>query len=126
MYKLGKRVPSGKEILSNINLSFYPGAKIGVLGNNGAGKSTLMRIMAGVDPNYEGDAAPAKWAKIGYLEQEPKLDDEKTVRENIEVAVASTRSLITRCCVVLATPCGQGARVCFAQHVVCSRISRSE
>ena len=62
MYKLGKRLPNGKDILQNINLSFYPGAKIGVLGNNGAGKSTLMRIMAGVDANYEGDAAPARSA----------------------------------------------------------------
>jgi ABC-type glutathione transport system ATPase component len=70
MYKLSKQVSSGgKKILSNINLSFYPGAKIGVLGNNGSGKSTLMRIMAGVDQTFEGDAAPARWAKIGYLEQ---------------------------------------------------------
>jgi len=96
MYKLGKRLPNGKDILQNINLSFYPGAKIGVLGNNGAGKSTLMRIMAGVDPNYEGDAAPARWAKIGYLEQEPKLLEDKTVRENIETAVAGTRQLLQR------------------------------
>lgn len=81
MYKLQKLVPSGKKILDNINLSFYPGAKIGVLGSNGAGKSTLMKIMAGVDNTYDGEAAPAKWAKIGYLEQEPKLEDEKSVTE---------------------------------------------
>ena len=73
MYKLSKTVPSGKQILSNINLSFFPGAKIGILGSNGAGKSTLMRIMAGVDANYEGDSAPARWAKIGYLEQVIRL-----------------------------------------------------
>ena len=96
MYKLGKKVSSGKQILSNINLSFYPGAKIGVLGNNGAGKSTLMRIMAGQDDTYDGDAAPARWAKIGYLEQEPKLSEEKTVMENIEEAVQETRDLLLR------------------------------
>jgi ABC-type glutathione transport system ATPase component len=96
MYKLGKRVTNGKEILSNINLAFYPGAKIGVLGNNGAGKSTLMRIMAGTDKEYEGDAEPARWAKIGYLEQEPKLTEDKTVMENIEEAVADTRELLAK------------------------------
>jgi sulfate-transporting ATPase len=96
MYKLSKTLPSGKQILSGINLSFFPGAKIGILGNNGAGKSTLMRIMAGQDANYEGDSAPARWAKIGYLEQEPKLDDDKTVQENIEIAVADTRALLKR------------------------------
>ena len=69
MYKLGKRLPNGKQVLQNINLSFYPGAKIGVLGNNGAGKSTLMRIMAGIDPNYEGDAAPARHEPRAPLEQ---------------------------------------------------------
>jgi len=96
MYKLGKRVPSGKQILDNINLAFYPGAKIGVLGNNGAGKSTLMRIMAGADTKFDGDAAPASWAKIGYLEQEPKLSEDKTVMENIEEAVQETRDLLAK------------------------------
>ena len=96
MYKLSKQVPSGKKILSNINLSFYPGAKIGVLGNNGAGKSTLMRIMSGQDNNFDGDAAPARWAKIGYLEQEPKLSEDKTVIENIEEAVIETRELLAK------------------------------
>jgi sulfate-transporting ATPase len=96
MYKLQKSVPSGKKILDNINLSFYPGAKIGVLGSNGAGKSTLMKIMAGQDENYDGEAAPAKWAKIGYLEQEPELDDDKSVTENIELAVSATRKLLDR------------------------------
>ena len=81
---------AGKKILDNINLSFYPGAKIGVLGNNGAGKSTLMRIMAGRDEKFDGDAEPARWAKIGYLEQEPKLSEDKTVMENIEEAVRET------------------------------------
>ena len=96
MYKLGKRVPSGKQILSGINLAFYPGAKIGVLGNNGAGKSTLMRIMSGNDKEFDGDAAPASWAKIGYLEQEPKLSEDKTVMQNIEEAVQETRDLLAK------------------------------
>jgi len=96
MYKLGKRLPSGKQVLQDINLAFYPGAKIGVLGNNGAGKSTLMRIMSGQDENYEGDAAPARWAKIGYLEQEPKLSEDKTVIENIEESVKEIRELVAR------------------------------
>jgi len=96
MYKLQKTVSSGKKILDNINLAFYPGAKIGVLGNNGAGKSTLMKIMAGTDNDYDGESAPAKWAKIGYLEQEPKLDDDKTVTQNIEIAVKDTRDMLSR------------------------------
>ncbi len=87
---------AGKKILDNINLSFYPGAKIGVLGNNGAGKSTLMRIMAGRDEKFDGDAEPARWAKIGYLEQEPKLSEDKTVMENIEEAVRETRELLAK------------------------------
>jgi len=96
MYKLQKTVSSGKKILDNINLSFYPGVKIGVLGSNGAGKSTLMNIMAGKDDEYDGESAPAKWAKIGYLEQEPKLADDKTVTENIEMAVSDTRDMLQR------------------------------
>ena len=77
-----------KVILSEIWLSFYPGAKIGVLGNNGAGKSTLLRIMAGEYKDYEGEVRPAKWIKIGYFPQEPRLDPEKTVDECIEEGVA--------------------------------------
>lgn len=94
MYKLGKTLDNGKKLLDNINLSFYPGAKIGVLGNNGSGKSTLMKVMAGVDDRYDGDAAPARWAKIGYLQQEPELTEDATVLENIEEAVKETRDLL--------------------------------
>ena len=84
MYRVGKRVPPGRDILKDISLSFFPGAKIGVLGLNGAGKSTLLRIMAGVDTEFEGEAKAMPGITIGYLEQEPKLDPEKTVRETVE------------------------------------------
>jgi len=94
MKDLGKVVPPKREILKGIWLSFLPGAKIGVLGSNGAGKSTLLRIMAGVDPEFTGEAWPAKGIKIGYLAQEPALDETKTVRENVEEAVADTRALL--------------------------------
>jgi len=93
---LRKVVPPKVEILKGIWLSFFWGAKIGVIGPNGAGKSTLLRIMAGVDPDFQGEAFPAKSAKIGYLAQEPKLDPSKTVLGNIEEAVASTRALLVR------------------------------
>lgn len=83
-----------KVILSDIWLSFYPGAKIGVLGNNGAGKSTLLRIMAGEDKDYEGEVRPAKGIKIGYFPQEPRLDPEKTVDECIEEGVAESRAIL--------------------------------
>ncbi|MGZ0173227.1 MAG: energy-dependent translational throttle protein EttA [Planctomycetales bacterium] len=85
-----------KVILSDIWLSFYPGAKIGVLGNNGAGKSTLLRIMAGEDKEYEGEVRPAKGIKIGYFPQEPRLDPEKTVDECIEEGVAESRAILDR------------------------------
>ena len=85
-----------KEVLKNIWLSFYPGAKIGVLGNNGAGKSTLLRIMAGVDKDFQGIARPAAGTRIGFLTQEPELNPDKTVLENVEEAVAATRSLLNR------------------------------
>lgn len=85
-----------KVILSEIWLSFYPGAKIGVLGNNGAGKSTLLRIMAGEDKEYEGEVRPAKGIKIGYFPQEPRLDPEKTVDECIEEGVAESRAILDR------------------------------
>jgi sulfate-transporting ATPase len=84
MHRLGKVVPPKREILKDISLSFFPGAKIGVLGLNGSGKSTLLRIMAGVDKDFIGDATPMPNLKIGYLPQEPALDDNKTVRENVE------------------------------------------
>ncbi len=96
MKDLRKLVPPKREILKNIHLSFYPGAKIGVLGNNGAGKSTLLRIMAGVDKDFLGEAWPAPGLKIGYLAQEPQLDPTKTVKENVDEGVAETRALLAR------------------------------
>jgi sulfate-transporting ATPase len=86
MKDLRKVTPQGKEILKGIWLSFYGDAKIGVLGANGAGKSTLLRIMAGVDKDFAGEAFPAQGTRIGYLPQEPVLDPEKTVREEVESA----------------------------------------
>ncbi len=88
MNGVGKVVPPNKSILRDIYLSFYPGAKIGVLGLNGSGKSTLLKIMAGVDQDIIGEARPQPGIKIGYLEQEPKLDPDKTVREVVESAVS--------------------------------------
>ena len=85
-----------KEVLKGIWLSFYPGAKIGVLGGNGAGKSTLLRIMAGVDKDFDGTARPYSKASIGYVPQEPQLDPEKSVLENLEEVVAPTRNLLNR------------------------------
>jgi ATP-binding cassette ChvD family protein len=96
MKDLRKLVPPKREILKGIWLSFYPGAKIGVLGNNGAGKSTLLRIMAGVDKDFLGEAWPAPGLKIGYLPQEPQLDPTKTVKENVDEGVAETRKLLQR------------------------------
>jgi ATP-binding cassette ChvD family protein len=96
MKDLRKLVPPKREILKGIWLSFYPGAKIGVLGNNGAGKSTLLRIMAGVDKEFLGEAWPAPGLKIGYLAQEPQLDPTKTAKENVEEGVAETRALLQR------------------------------
>jgi energy-dependent translational throttle protein EttA len=96
MVNLGKVHPPNKEVLKGIYLSFYPGAKIGVLGQNGAGKSTLLRIMAGVEEPTSGEARPAKGIKVGFLPQEPVLDPAKDVRGNIEEAVAGTRALLDR------------------------------
>src|SRR5690349_14664431 len=96
MKDLKKIVPPKREILKGIWLSFYPGAKIGVIGGNGAGKSTLLRIMAGVDHDFLGEAWPADGVKIGYLPQEPQLDPTKDVRGNVEDGVAEVRSLLTR------------------------------
>lgn len=84
MNRMGKIVPPKRQILKDISLSFFPGAKIGVLGLNGAGKSTLLKIMAGVDQDHEGEAIPMAGIKMGYLPQEPALDPEKTVRETVE------------------------------------------
>ena len=95
MNRVGKIVPPKREILKDISLSFFPGAKIGVLGLNGAGKSTLLRIMAGVDNDYIGEARPMPDMKVGYLPQEPELDDNKTVREIVEEAVADVKNALT-------------------------------
>jgi energy-dependent translational throttle protein EttA len=96
MKDLKKIVPPKREILKGIWLSFYPGAKIGVIGANGAGKSTLLRIMAGVDREFLGEAWPADGVRVGYLPQEPHLDPAKDVRGNVEDGVAEVRSLLTR------------------------------
>ena len=96
MMGVGKVVPPKKYILKDISLSFFPGAKIGVLGLNGAGKSTVLRIMAGLDPEFEGEAIPQKNLKIGYLPQEPVLDVTKDVRGNVEEGVYDRRVLLTR------------------------------
>ena len=96
MKALRKVVPPSRVILDDIWLSFYPGAKIGVLGANGAGKSSLLRIMAGVDQDFQGEAWAAKGTKIGYLPQEPRLDESKNVRQNVEEAVAGQRKLLDR------------------------------
>src|SRR5438477_5222668 len=84
MNRVGKVVPPKRVILKDISLSFFPGAKIGVLGLNGSGKSSLLRIMAGEDKEYEGEAVPMPNMRIGHLPQEPKLDPGKTVRETVE------------------------------------------
>ena len=91
MNRVGKIVPPKKQILRDISLSFFPGAKIGVLGLNGAGKSTLLRIMAGIDTDIEGEARPQPGIKIGYLPQEPQLDPEKDVRGNVEEALGNVK-----------------------------------
>ena len=96
MKDLRKVVPPSREILRGIWLSFYPGAKIGVLGANGAGKSSLLRIMAGVDQDFQGEAWPHEGTRIGYLSQEPQLDLSKNVKDNVEVAVKPTRDLLRK------------------------------
>jgi len=96
MHRLSKIVPPKREILKNISLSFYPGAKIGVVGSNGSGKSSLLKIMAGLDTDFLGEAWAAKGTKIGYLAQEPELDPALDVRGNVELAVADTRNLLKR------------------------------
>ncbi|KFC95209.1 ATP-binding component of an ABC superfamily transporter [Leminorella grimontii ATCC 33999 = DSM 5078] len=96
MHRVGKVVPPKRHILKNISLSFFPGAKIGVLGLNGAGKSTLLRIMAGIDTDIEGEARPQPGIKVGYLPQEPKLNPEQTVREAVEEAVSEVKNALTR------------------------------
>src|SRR5947199_6209589 len=96
MKGLGKVHPPDTKVLEDIWLSFYFGAKIGVLGLNGAGKSTLLRIMAGEEKEFFGEAFPAKGIKVGFLPQEPRLDPGKTVLGNVEEGVAGTRALLDR------------------------------
>ncbi len=94
MNRVGKVVPPKREILKDISLSFFPGAKIGVLGLNGAGKSTLLRIMAGLDKDYLGEARPQPELKVGYLPQEPQLDESKDVRGNVEDGIREIKDLV--------------------------------
>ncbi len=96
MHKLSRRFPPDKQVLSDISLSFFPGAKIGVLGYNGAGKSTLLKIMAGLDTEFTGDAALGVNATVGMLSQEPELDPTKDVKGNVEDGVSEIRALLDR------------------------------
>ncbi len=96
MRGLTKAYTGGKKVLDNVNLSFYPDAKIGVLGINGAGKSTLLKIMAGIDKDYTGDGWVAQGARVGYLSQEPQLDATKSVRENVMEGVAEKQAMLDR------------------------------
>ena len=91
MKGLGRTYPGGREVLKGVTLSFFPGAKIGVIGVNGSGKSTLLRIMAGLDHDFSGEAWAAEGAKVGYLPQEPQLDPGKTVLENVMLGLAPTQ-----------------------------------
>jgi ATP-binding cassette ChvD family protein len=96
MQELSKTYPGNRKVLDNVHLSFYPDAKIGVLGVNGAGKSTLLRIMAGIDDEYSGEAWAADGARVGYLPQEPQLDTAKSVRENVMEGVAVQKAILDR------------------------------
>jgi ATP-binding cassette ChvD family protein len=96
MQDLSKTYPGNRKVLENINLSFYPDAKIGVLGINGAGKSTLLRIMAGLDRDYSGEAWAADGARVGYLPQEPQLEQDKSVRDNVMQGVAPQKAILDR------------------------------
>ncbi|HEY8011061.1 MAG TPA: energy-dependent translational throttle protein EttA [Rudaea sp.] len=109
MIGVSKVVPPKREIIKDISLSFFPGAKIGLLGLNGAGKSTVLRIMAGVDTEYNGEARPQPGIKIGYLAQEPQLDPEKTVRESVEEGVAEITDAQTQLDAVYAAYAEEGA-----------------
>src|SRR5256714_3726923 len=96
MQGLSKTYPGNRKVLDNVHLSFYPDAKIGVLGVNGSGKSTLLRIMAGIDKEYNGEAWVAEGARVGYLEQEPQLDATLTARENVMQGVAKQKAILDR------------------------------
>jgi len=93
---LSKSYPGGKAVLNNISLSFLPGAKIGIVGVNGSGKSTLMRIMAGLDPEFTGEAWAADGVRVGYLPQEPQLDESKDVMGNVMEGVADKKAKLDR------------------------------
>src|SRR6201988_3052411 len=96
MEGVSKTYPGNRKVLENIHLSFYPDAKIGVLGVNGAGKSTLLRIMAGLDTEFSGEAWAAEGARVGYLPQEPQLDPDKSVRDNVMEGVAAQKAILDR------------------------------
>ena len=96
MRRVGKVVPPKRVILKDISLSFFPGAKIGVLGLNGSGKSSLLKIMAGIDQDFEGEAVPMPGMRVGLLPQEPQLDPAKDVCGNVEEGVAETMAIIKR------------------------------
>src|SRR5947208_5835044 len=96
MQGLSKTYPGNRKVLENINLSFYPDAKIGVLGLNGSGKSTLLRIMAGLDTEFTGEAWAAEGARVGFLPQEPQLDADKSVREHVMEGVAPQKAILER------------------------------
>src|SRR5271167_2161992 len=96
MQGLSKTYPPNRKVLEDVNLSFYPDAKIGVLGVNGAGKSTLLRIMAGIDKEYSGEAWAAEGVRVGFLPQEPQLDPAKSVRENVMEGVAAQKAILER------------------------------
>ncbi|MGZ8330959.1 MAG: ATP-binding cassette domain-containing protein, partial [Rhodoplanes sp.] len=96
MQGLSKTYPGNRKVLENINLSFYPDAKIGVLGVNGSGKSTLLRIMVGLDGEFTGEAWASEGARVGFLPQEPQLDPKKTVRENVMEGVAAQKAILDR------------------------------
>lgn len=93
---VSKTYPGGKKVFENIHLNFLPGVKIGVVGVNGAGKSTLLRVMAGWDKDFQGEAWAAKGAKVGYLPQEPQLDENLSVRENVKLGVAEKQGKLDR------------------------------
>jgi sulfate-transporting ATPase len=109
MNRLGKIVPPKRQILKGVSLSFFPGAKIGVLGLNGSGKSTLLKIMAGVDKDYEGEATPMPGLKIGYLPQEPQLDPTQTVRQSVEQGIGGVLAAKKRLDEVYAAYAEEGA-----------------
>ena len=96
MNRVAKVVPPKRFLIKDISLSFFPGAKIGVLGLNGSGKSTLLRIMAGIDHEFDGEARPQPGINIGFLPQEPELDADKDVRGNVEEGIAESKALLNR------------------------------